>query len=190
MDRSDDRTLIANCIAGDRYAWGLLIERYERLIFSIPLRYGMSESQAADIFQDVCLIMLNKLEQLHNEERLAAWLATVTRRECWKTMQRRDAAGYDDPERLLNGQVAPTDDPGDVMAEWESWEAVRRGLDEIEERCRRLLHLLYFESPQPSYTEIAADLGLPTGSIGPTRARCLKKLQRAIVGRRAGVRST
>ncbi len=181
-EHPEDDLLIAQCMAGSHEAWALLIERYERLIYSIPLRYGLSESQAADVFQDVCLILLNKLEQVRDEKRLAAWLGTVTRRECWKAMQRRDAAGQDDPDPVLTKRPSTTSDPDAMVEEWEAWVAVRAALACLDERCRHLLQRLYYSAPTPRYVEIAEELDIPVGSVGPTRARCLKKLQREMGG--------
>lgn len=182
MDHPDDHSLIVACLDGDREAWATLIQRYERLIFSIPVRYGLSESQASDIFQDVCLIMLEKLDHLRDESRLASWIGTVTRRECWKAMRRRDAAGAQDPVLLLAEQPTREAAPEEIVAEWEAWQAVRLAMEALGERCRELLHHLYYRTPTPSYEMISEELGIAIGSIGPTRARCLKKLHHALRG--------
>ena len=182
MDPSDDQALIAACVAGDRNAWAALVERYERLIYSIPLRYGLNEGEAADIFQDVCLILMEKLDTLRDENRLSSWLATVTRRECWKIMRRRDAAGAEDPDLILDTQPANDREVDDVVERWEAWQAVRAALTQVGDRCRLLLRRLYYTNPAPSYLAIATELGVSEGSIGPTRARCLKKLHHAMGG--------
>jgi RNA polymerase sigma factor (sigma-70 family) len=182
MTHPDDQSLVAACLAGDKVAWTTLLDRYERLIYSVPIRYGLSESQAGDIFQNVCIILLERLDQLRDESRLAGWLVTVTRRECWKEMRRRDAAGSDEPELVLANQVDSADSVEDTVAQWESWTAVREALRHIGDRCRELLHRLYFVQPAPSYQEIADELDIAIGSIGPTRARCLKKLHDTMGG--------
>jgi RNA polymerase sigma factor (sigma-70 family) len=177
-----DQSLISACLAGDKVAWTTLLDRYERLIYSVPVRYGLSESQANDIFQNVCIIVLERLEQLRDESRLAGWLVTVTRRECWKEMRRRDAPGSDEPDSVIANQIDSADSVEDTVAQWESWSAVREALRHIGERCRDLLHRLYYVQPQPSYQEIAESLDIAVGSIGPTRARCLKKLHDVMGG--------
>lgn len=184
-----DQTLIATCLKGDKAAWATLIHRYERLIYSIPIRYGFSESEAADVFQDVCLILLEKLNDLRDETRLASWLGTVTRRECWKAMRRRDAASTEDPIPLLTAQPAHHDEPDALVAEWEAWQAVRHALSQLGERCRELLRRLYYTTPTPNYETIAAELNISVGSIGPTRARCLKKMHHIMGGERYRVNS-
>ncbi|MGH2544523.1 MAG: RNA polymerase sigma factor [Ardenticatenaceae bacterium] len=183
MQPPDDRPLIQGCLDGDHQAWAALVKRYERLIYSIPLRYGFSESQAADIFQDVCLILLDKLEQLRDQGKLASWLGTVTRRECWRVIRRLDAAGPEDPIFVLNGYPSDDGDPMELVEAWEAWQAVQHAMAELEEPCRTLLERLYYSNPTPSYAEIAEEMHIPVGSIGPTRARCLKKLQRLMGGR-------
>ncbi len=182
MTHPDDQSLVAACLSGDKVAWTTLLDRYERLIYSIPVRYGLSESQSSDIFQNVCLILLERLEQLRDESRLAGWLVTVTRRECWKEMRRRDAASSDEPELILEMQTDDSDSVEDMVAQWESWAAVREAMSHIGTRCRELLRRLYFVQPQPSYQEIAGELDIAVGSIGPTRARCLKKLHEQMGG--------
>jgi RNA polymerase sigma factor (sigma-70 family) len=77
-----DKSLIQSCLHGDRQAWDRLILRYERLIYNIPLRAGLSMEDAADIFQDVCLLLMNNLEKLTGDYNVAGWLTTTTRWEC------------------------------------------------------------------------------------------------------------
>lgn len=178
----EDGTLIAACLSGDKIAWTQLLDKYERLIYSVPLRYGLSESQAADIFQNVCLILLERLEQLRDESRLAGWLVTVARRESWREMRRRDAAPREDPEETFAVIEDSNDSVEDTVAQWEAWTAVRAALRQLGERCRELLHRLYYTHPVPSYQTISQELDIAVGSIGPIRARCLKKLHEIMGG--------
>ncbi len=176
----NDSILIRACLAGDPHAWTTLVERYQGLIFSIPLRYGLGESQAADVFQDVCLIMLEKLDQLQDEARVASWIGTTTRRHCWKLMRRQDAARDEDAQPLLLAWPAPDSNPADIVGEWEAWQSVRQAVEQVAEPYRSILKCLYYTTPTPSYAEIAAELELPLGSIGPMRARALKRLRQAM----------
>ena len=188
LDELEDQALIARSLAGDPMAWAALIDRYERLIYSIPLRYGLSENQAADVFQSVCLILLEKLDQLNDHQRLAAWLGTTTRRECWRVSRHPDAPTAADPEPALATQVSVLPAPATVIEEWETYTALRRAFARLGHRCRALLERLYLWHPTPSYTDLAEELDMPVGSIGPTRARCLKRLHRLMGGRRYRVR--
>src|SRR3990172_8770825 len=84
MVQVSDSHLIQACLRGDEHAWESLLERYERLIYSIPRRYGMAEHDAAEVFQNVCITLLGQLDRLRDHEKLGAWLVTTTRRECWR----------------------------------------------------------------------------------------------------------
>ena len=182
MDTCSDAALVNACLSGNRQAWVTLVERYQGLIFSIPLRYGMRESQAADVFQDVCVILFEKLDQLQDETRVAAWIGTTTRRHCWKLMSRRDATQAEDALPMLMARPAPDANPADIVAEWEAWHAVREAVGAVPEPYRTILKRLYYTAPTPSYAEIAEALDLAVGSIGPMRARALQHLRRAMHG--------
>lgn len=175
-----DAALIRACLRGDGHAWENLIERYERLIYSIPRRYGMSEADAAEVFQNVCITLLKQLDQLRDYEKLGAWLVTTTRRECWR--QWRQAEPMAQPQRTAHddwNEPAVTQEPSpeEVVAEYEEYRRVRAALERLAEGCRNLLWHLYYDPTRPSYADIARRLHLPVGSIGPTRARCLEKLR-------------
>jgi RNA polymerase sigma factor (sigma-70 family) len=81
MDDSDLQ-LVSDCRQGDQLAWEKLVRRYQRLIYAIPRRAGLSEDQAAEIFQDVFTTLFEKLDDIEDPERLQAWLVTTTRRCC------------------------------------------------------------------------------------------------------------
>lgn len=168
------------CRQGDPAAWELLLDAYERLVFSIPLSYGLTREEAADITQHTFTALLQALDKLTPESRLASWLATVARRQTWRVIQQQRRQSPDDLETLeaasaLMGRSAET-----PIERWELVEWLNTGLGRLNERCRALLIALYFEGDSPGYAEIAARLGVPVGSIGPTRARCLEQLRRLL----------
>lgn len=170
--------LIEACLKGNSSAWEALLVRYQGLIYSIPLRYGLPIHDADDIFQDVSLLLLENLERLRDRQQLGAWLATTTRRECWRLLyQRRQNAGsgYFDDE-----QASGSPHSDEALIELERQSIIRSAVDLLGASCRHLLTLLFYADPRPSYTEIAHTLSLPEGSIGPTRARCLAKLIRIL----------
>lgn len=168
-----DPLLVRACLAGDEAAWEELIDRYGRLVYSIPRRLGLSESDADDVFQNVFVTLLRNLGSLRDQTRLSAWLITTTRREAW----RLGRAGSRRAEDELNESL-PADDPAalDDVVRWEREQGVREALRRLDDRCRELLTALFLEPATPSYEVIASRLGIPVGSIGPTRARCFKKL--------------
>lgn len=182
MPESDD-ILIEKCRKGDADAWRRLVDRYQRLVYSIPLNYGASAADAADVAQLTFTILVQRLDDLREGTRLAPWLGTVARRHTWRLLERsrREAVGTHD-------DIAATEQT-DGDAVFHPQEVLDRvmwldsGLAQLDRRCRTLLMLLYLSPAQPSYAEVAEQLAMPVGSIGPTRARCLERM-RTVLGER------
>lgn len=174
-----DTELIAACQQGHEQAWAALVQRYERLVYTIPLRYGLSAAEAEDVFQSVWLSLLTHLQTIRQPERIAAWLVTTARRECWE--HRRQAkykrTDLEDLEQLPENSWVDTLSPEDIVARFESNLQLRQAFAKLQERCRQLLWHLYYNLSQPSYADIARQLDMSEGAIGPTRARCLQKLR-------------
>ena len=174
---SPDRNLIRGCREGDVGAWQRLLDRYERLVFSVPRRYGLSREDAADVTQLTFTILFQAMDTLPEDSSLGAWLTTVARRHTWRLLDRnrREAGGeHASPSEgaalLANGGTEDVD-------HWELTEWLNHGLSILGKACRDLLSALYLEPEQPSYAEVAARLGMAVGSVGPTRIRCLKRLR-------------
>lgn len=179
----DNESLLAACRAGDAAAWETLVRRYQRLIYTIARRAGLGEDMAGEVFQRVCVTLLEHLDRIDRPERLGAWLATTARRESWRQIRRERATSSldlsdDDSNVVQLVDSAPL--PDEVVELAERQHAVRLALGDIDERCRTLLTLLFYRPDPPPYAEVAAALGVPEGSVGPTRARCLRKLQRIL----------
>jgi len=175
-----DSELIDACLKGTGQAWEALIVRYQRLIYSIPLRYGLTEHDANDIFQNVSLLLLENLARLRDRERLGAWLVITTRRECWRLFHQHRQVSLDPETVYLDEQLFDSQRSEDDFLVLESQVLVRAALAQMDAPCQELLNKLFYTEPRPSYTEIARSLALPEGSIGPTRARCLDKLMRIL----------
>jgi RNA polymerase sigma factor (sigma-70 family) len=180
MERADI-ALVQACRAGDQEAWEQLVRRYQRLIYSIPLRAGLDQDSAADVFQLVFTKLYEKLDSLTQPERLSAWLVTTAKRESWALQRRQQRSlGLTQPD---SDDMSETEllDPGllpdELLERMERQHLVRQALAQLDERCRVLLQLLFFQHEPPPYAEIAARLGTSEGSIGPTRARCFQKLR-------------
>jgi len=178
-----DRDLILRCRQGSASAWHQLLNKYERLVYSIPLRYGLSRDDAADIAQITFTILIQSMDSFSEDSRLAPWLVTVARRHTWRLMERnrRERAN----ERLEGANVTESavllgKSDADSIEHWELAEWLDMSLSKISERCRRLLLALYFKPERSSYAEVAARLDMPIGSIGPSRARCLKRLRQVL----------
>ncbi|GAB4424678.1 MAG: sigma-70 family RNA polymerase sigma factor [Anaerolineae bacterium] len=178
--RSVDQVLLRGCQKGNPQAWEALLNKYERLVFSIPLNYGLSHDDAADITQLTFTILLRSLDKLDEDSHLGAWLATVARRHTWRLLERRRRESVNEAEDLTESESFQGQAASDFMNRWELLEWLDYGLTRIGGRCRRLLQALYFDPQQPSYAEVAADLEIPVGSVGPTRARCLERLRQIL----------
>jgi RNA polymerase sigma factor (sigma-70 family) len=175
---SDDLSItdLVTCAAhGDEQAWDALVERYAPLVWSICRRYRLSDADTHDVSQSVWLGLVSHLGKLRDPAALPGWLATTTRRECGKVRLAAQAARYG-----LDAEAIPDEQTG--MAEQElllaeRHAALREALTRLPPSCQRLIALLTEDPPVP-YAQISARLGIPVGSIGPCRSRCLDKLRR------------
>jgi len=150
--------------------------RYRRLVYAIPMRSGLAPEEADDVFQNTFARLVERLSTLRDPSRLRAWLVTTARRLSLDTATRRRAIPESD--EVLGALPDPGPLPAEELARLEEQHLVRRAFEMLPDRCHELLHLLYYAAEEPSYVEIGKRLGLPMGSIGPTRARCLEKLLR------------
>jgi len=175
--RSDEE-LVGACLRGDAAAWEALIARYQRLVYGIALRAGLPPADADDVFQNVSLKICLHLDSLRDHAALTGWVGAVTRRECLRRHRRR--AGEPETTPLDDARDVPGGEPpaDEALLREERAHEVRRGLEELPPACQRLLGLLYGSEEPPPYADVAVRLGVPLGSIGPTRARCLKRLRK------------
>jgi RNA polymerase sigma factor (sigma-70 family) len=177
-EQSNSR-LVQECLAGSQAAWHFLLERYKNLIYSIPLKFGVSPQDSADIFQAVCLDLFNELPRLRDVDALGGWLIRTTTRKCyhWQRSQMLlgEREGTEIEDRAADGAL-----PADLLAEVEREEMVRESLRALPPRCRRMIEMLFFEHPPMAYDEVARQLNLARGSIGFVRGRCLKRLKRVL----------
>jgi RNA polymerase sigma factor (sigma-70 family) len=176
---AEDERLVQECLAGDERAWNTLIDKYKRLIYSVPVKYGFSPDDAGDIFQNVCIDLFTNLAKLRKIESLRSWLITVATHKCfhWKKQQKNDVE-LDAMEQEMAEDIAVA--PVVVMQEVQEEQAVRDAIDRLTPRCAELVKLLFYEQPPVPYIEVAQKLGLATGSIGFIRGRCLTRLQKIL----------
>ena len=180
-----DQDLLQACRRGDEAAWAALVKRYQKLVYAIARRAGLDEDLAAEVFQEVFTTLFEKLDEIEQPERLQAWLVTTARRKTWRMLSREVVA-----QRALRVEAdhesvmleLPDEAPlaDEVLAQLAEQHRVRTAVAALDERCQKLLTLLFYRATPPSYAEIAAAIGAPEGSIGPTRARCLQKLQQLL----------
>ena len=181
----DDESLVARCRAGDATAWEALVRRYQRLVYAIALRAGIDEQAAADVFQTVFLRLLQHLQRIADPAKLQAWIVTTAKREallqCRRGQRTMPLTVSDDPSSEDEEQRLVDESPGpeETLESWQQLAQVRLALDALDARCRQLLEEL-FGGDHVGYDEVGRRLGIPVGSIGPTRARCLAKLRRSL----------
>ena len=177
----DDPTvvsLVARVTAGDQAAWDEIIERYAPLVWAICVRYQLDRHTIDDIGQSVWLLLVENISRLREPAALPGWLATTTRRECLRALRASGRRGMEVPipaDELPPDWAAALDQE---IIEAELHAALRAAFAELPAGCRELLSMLISDSA-PGYAKISATLGIPMGSIGPTRARCLARLRRS-----------
>ena len=173
-----DAELLKACRQGDEAAWRELLRRYRDFLYSIPRRYGLDQDDAADVFQNVSLALWKGLPELRSEKALTRWIEITARRQCERLAGKKRRLVHD--EEGLADRPAEEPDTLHELAELQEQQIVRRSLEKLGGRCAELLRLLYMENPPAAYDEITRRLGLPHGSIGPTRGRCLEKLREIV----------
>lgn len=178
IENEDDR-LVQGCLQGDQQAWEALIDKYKRLIFSVPIKYGASQEDAADVFQAVCIEVFHSLRQLKDAGSLRSWLITVAVRQSyrWKKKQSHHVE-LDAMEPELAEEIASVPE---AMVQVEQEQIVREVVSKLPPRCAELVNMLFFEQPPLPYAEAARRLGLATGSIGFIRGRCLERLRKLLL---------
>lgn len=176
-----DTTLIASCLAGDDQAWEQLVERYSALVYSIARRHGFRREDAADVHWRTWEMLWEDLPRLRDREQLGPWLITVTARLCWHQIERirkQATQGFEGEEPLLVPDPDPL--PDELIISADMADAVRRAMEQLPQRCQRLLTLLFRDPTAPSYEQIGAELGLARDSVGSLRYRCLQRLRESL----------
>lgn len=176
----ENKRLVRGCLTGDEAAWDAFLGKYKNLIYSIPVKYGFSPDDAADIFQAVCMDVIRELPKLREPDALPKWLIQLTSHRCfhWKRDQQRYVSTDFDQE--VNAADKPSPLRDELLAEAEQEQILREAVAGLPARCQQLVRMLFFDSAARPYAEIARALGLATGSIGFIRQRCLEKLRRKL----------
>jgi RNA polymerase sigma factor (sigma-70 family) len=173
----DDPRLVNECLAGDEEAWSLLIDKYKALIYSIPVKYGLPPHEASDVFQSTCMELLTRLPELREPKALPKWLMQVAHHQCYRVKRQQQRLVSRDAEPDLPDPETPAIAESLVQQTQEE-QLLREAMTTLTPQCRRLVQLLFFETPPRPYTEVAAELGLALGSIGFTRQKCIERLRR------------
>ena len=179
-----DAELVRDCRRGDESAWDTLVNRYQRLIFTIPRRAGLSEEQSADIFQEVFLTLFEKLNEIEQPDKIRSWIVTTAKFKTWGAI--RSQKGFYAPatEAEMEAEMTNLLDKSpladDVLIKLEQQHQIRTALKELEERCQKILSMIYLRDAAASYAEVANAIGVGETSISPMRARCLQKLAKIL----------
>ncbi|MEQ1606670.1 MAG: RNA polymerase sigma factor [Pyrinomonadaceae bacterium] len=183
MHRTDEE-LVNACRSGEEAAWEVIVYKYQNLLYSIPKRAGLGKDLASDVLQDVFTTLYLKLDRLEKPQFLRAWLVTTTKH---KTIHLISKETRGRPRSIDDDQFDPVFEIADkapliedVMIALERQEQIETAFTHLDDRCRRLLMMLYLDGDKTPYSDIANKLDIPLGSIGPTRARCLEKLLKFI----------
>lgn len=184
--------LVAAAATGDQGAWGEIVERYSGLVWSVARAHALSPADSADVAQTTWLRLVEHLDRLRDPERVGGWLAATARHECLRVLRRAvrewpaELACHDCVE---DGRRAVEPSPEAAVLASERRALLLEAYAELSERCRRLLRVLS-SAPPLSYADAAAALGVPVGSVGPTRARCLDQLRWRLAKRDAFTQPT
>ena len=190
LEQDLDVARLVRCAAeGDRRAWERLVDQYARLIWSITGDFKLMESDAADVAQTTWLRLLEHIDRIDHPDRVGSWLAATARNECLRSLAARKKVVLGNDDANLDSAIAHEPEIDARLLADERARVLRDALTHLPRRWQRLVELLIADPPA-SYAEISDQLGLPVGSIGPTRKRCLARLrvllQASLLGRSYG----
>lgn len=183
LERSD-ADLIRDCRSGDQNAWDELVARYQRLIYTVPRRAGLTDEQAADVFQEVFLTLFEKLDEIEQPEKIRSWIVTTAKFKTWGIIRASKGLYSPETEEEMENEMTNLADKtplaDDALIELEQQHLIRTAVKQLEERCQKILSMLYLRTSSASYSEVAEAVGVGETSISPLRSRCLKKLEKLL----------
>jgi RNA polymerase sigma factor (sigma-70 family) len=175
----NDTRLVKECLSGNEAAWAQLIDKYKALIYSIPIKYNLPPQEAADVFQAICVELLVRLPELREPRALPKWLIQVTHHECYRVKRlSQRVVSRDSEENSPEPESPPIAES--LVQQTQEEQMLREAVATLTPQCRRLVQMLFFESPSRPYAEVATELGLALGSIGFTRQKCIERLRRQL----------
>ena len=172
----DIARLVRRAADGDMRAWDRLVDQYARLIWSITVEFKLAESDAADVAQTTWLRLLEHIDRIEYPDRVGSWLAATARNECLRSLAARKRVVLAMTTSSSTTAVANGPAVDERLLADERAQVVRDAMSRLPRRWQRLLEMLMADPPA-SYADISDELGLPIGSIGPTRGRCLARLR-------------
>lgn len=174
-----DAQLVNECLRANEEAWSTLIDKYKRLIYSIPVKYGFSTDDATEIFQAVCVELLSELPKLREPKALPKWIMQIAAHKCLHHKRQTQRTEARDPNDQSFDAIVPGRAEA-ILREAEEEQTLRDAISNLPPRCRQLIQMLFFEEPPRPYGQLASELGLATGSVGFIRQRCLERLRKRL----------
>jgi RNA polymerase sigma factor (sigma-70 family) len=183
IEEPTDPELVMACLSGDPRSWERLLRRYERMIYSVPVRLHFDMDERQEIFQTVCCRILENLHALVDATRLRSWILTITIRECNHLIHAKYLRRRHDSENLALGLQDPNTDVFEIYLSSEREQLFREVFEELPERCRELIRMLFLTDTKARYEDLAQHFGLSTETIGSLRHRCLDHLRQLLLSR-------
>jgi RNA polymerase sigma factor (sigma-70 family) len=173
----DVARLLRRAAVGDTRAWERLVDKFGRLIWSITRDFNLKESDAADVFQTTWMRLIEHVDRIEHPDRVGSWLAATARNECLRCLAtHKRLVLITEEDVVLDDRAEHGAEVDEALLAGERAQTVRAAMAHLPQRGQRLLELLMADPPV-SYAEISDELGLPVGSIGPTRGRLLARLR-------------
>lgn len=177
MSSRTDREIWADVLAGSSPAWTELVRRYEKLVYTVASRAGLAYADVGDCFQTTWLQLYQNRARIQEPDRLSAWLVTTAKREALKLRRKAQRFGSieDSPDPIDQREL-----PDKEIERIQQQHQLELALAEIDQRCRELLHALFFAEEKRTYEQIAGSLGVSANTLGPARKRCLERLRKQL----------
>ncbi len=180
-DESSDEVLVERARKGDQSSWDALVARHGSRVWAVARAHRLNSADADDVFQVTFLRLVTHIDTIRDPSKVGAWLKTTARHECLRVLRKSNRTVPASDDDILDS-ADPLLPPIDARLEADERQvALRAAVERLSEPCKRLLRVLMAE-PEPTYEEVGQALGMPIGSIGPTRGRCLQHLRRELQG--------
>lgn len=172
-------------VGGDGSLMPELVEDLTPLLWHVARSQGLTQSSAEDVVQQTWLRLVESADRIHDPQSVVKWLMTTTRRESWRMS--RSGRGVDLHADLADladvsgaAETLPVNAVPEAVIQADEQAVLWRHVERLSQRCRHLLRVIAF-ADRPDYATIADALGMPVGSIGPTRGRCLAALRSSLL---------
>jgi RNA polymerase sigma factor (sigma-70 family) len=178
VDSNEVADAVRRAAAGDSAAWNTIVDEFSNLLWAVAAGFRLGRADAAEVVQTTWVRLVENLDRIKQPEALPGWLATTARREALRMIRMKGREMLVETEATFSGADDAGPEPSALREERRR--LIWRAVNQLPENCQLLLHLLTVV--RPTYAEVAEMLGMPIGSIGPTRGRCLKRLREILAG--------